>query len=123
MGFHQGISKGAKFVPRAGGVGAFWLLVILTAAKIIQGLQPGKEGKASDHQLWPATVEGRKEGRSKLPVVVTEVRGLGRVGGKNSLIVVLIISRSPRKVVGVLTPVVQLEFKERCAEPSPALIH
>lgn len=36
MGFHQGISKGAKFVPRAGGRGAFWLLVILAAAKLFR---------------------------------------------------------------------------------------
>lgn len=31
MGFHQGISKGAKFVPRAGGGGhfGFWLSSLL----------------------------------------------------------------------------------------------
>lgn len=34
MGFHQEISKGAKFVPRAGGA-AFWLLVVLTDAKTL----------------------------------------------------------------------------------------
>lgn len=41
MGFHQEISKGAKFVPRAGGGGggrASWLLVALTAAKNYSGL-------------------------------------------------------------------------------------
>lgn len=45
MGFHQGISKGVKFVPRAGGGGhfSFWLSSLL---------QPGKGGKVLDHQLW-----------------------------------------------------------------------
>lgn len=67
-----------------------------------------------------------------MAIVVPEGSGTWLSWGRGSVIVLVnahtnlcgvIILRLPRKAVGVLTPVVQLEFKERCAEPSPALIH
>jgi hypothetical protein len=60
MGFHQEISKGAKFVPRAGGGEGSLASGCPHCCKHTQGLQHGKEGKVSCHWLWLAAVGGRK---------------------------------------------------------------
>lgn len=70
MGFHQEISEGAKFVPRAGGRGGSLASGCLHCCKHTQGLQPGKEGKGWCYWLW------WKEERSSLPVVVPKGSGI-----------------------------------------------
>jgi hypothetical protein len=125
MGFHQEISKQAKFVPLVGGGGGKGRLGLWTS--LLQRAQNLQHGRTEERSMAPGLVSRhqRMEERFQLPGMVPKGSGtwlsssqgeLSHCFSTDNLLGVNIL-RSLREGVGALTLVIQLELQRSAASP------